>query len=1098
MSLHAYSEYSILQSTIRLENLVRKAKEYNWPAAAVTDRDTMHGAVAFYRLCRQYQVKGLPGIELWVQGDMNEDEEFPVVALPQNNQGYAQLMRWAGDKQQDKQVTWEQLAGSAGCLFILPLENSEPGTFKNSQDALHAFFEKWSRRFKPDALWLEAPKAGEEIEWRRAAEQFGLSMAASPLINMQTTEEERAYKLLHAVKKGSVWKDTVIEQRPFSLEMWQQAASDLYEAEHIENWKRAADKCDVDISLGETHLPVFPTPHEQSAGLYLKKLAEKGMQKRYNAVSEQMRERLEHELNVITEAGFADYFLIVQDFVAFAKKQGMYVGPGRGSAAGSLVSYLIGITDVDPLQYGLLFERFLNPERTALPDIDIDFPDHRREEVLHYLRNKYGENHVAQIVTFNTFGARAAIRDAGRVLEIPQGLINRTAGMFSGSDSIAGKTAGDKQLQQWQQNEPKVDSLLRAASFLEGLPRQTSIHAAGIVLSSERLESYTPLMERNGSLLLTQYPMEDLEALGLVKIDLLGLRNLTLLEYMTEAVQKVEKDFQLRYIPMDDEKTYQLLSEGKTNGIFQLESAGMKSALQQIWPDRFEDIAAVSALYRPGPMAQIPLYAERKHGIKEMPELPEHIEDIAGSTYGIIVYQEQIMQIAVKVAGYSMGEADSFRRAISKKDTGEMKKEEKRFLEKAAASGVPKTEAETIFSWIGQFANYGFNKSHAVAYSVISYQLAYIKAHYPAVFFSSLMTTHVRSEEKFLEYQREAKELGIRLLPPSINQSGYGFRIEEGNLRFGLNIIKQAGKNNIQMILKERHSGGRFEYWLDFLHRVDTRAIGRQGFVYLIQAGVFDEFGVERSTLLASLDRSLRMIEGEQEFQEFGTELAPRMRWIEAEPLTREEKLEMEKEASGYYLSGHPLDAYNELFASFRLWDLGRSLPTDNQLRWAGGFVRTVKTVRTKNGQSMCFLTMDDGSGELEVVVFPNVYRSVKSLLTEKSILLVQGRTDKQARSSKMIAEACLSLQELEKQSESTLFVKLPEEGGEQALSRIKRVLRQSPGAVPVIVYDEQQKRTIQLEPSLKTNAGNACIRELEKVVSKESIILKPKKDAAD
>ncbi|GEK58132.1 hypothetical protein CHL76_09605 [Marinococcus halophilus] len=1098
MSLHVYSEYSMLQSTIRLENLVRKAKEYSWPAAAVTDRDTMHGAVAFYRLCRQYQVKSLPGIELWVQGDGAEDQEFPVIALPQNNGGYKQLMQWAGDKQQDKQVTWEQLADSAGCLFILPLEQSEPGTFRKSKNDLYAFFEKWSRRFAPGVLWLEAPKMEEEMEWREAAERFGISMVASPLINMQKSEEARAYKLLQAVKDGRVWKDTVIDRKPFSLEVWQEKATEMYEAGHLNNWRKIADKCHVDLSLGETHMPVFPTPGEQPASLYLKKLAEKGMQKRYSTVSEHARERLKHELSVIIDAGFADYFLIVQDFVAFAKKQGMYVGPGRGSAAGSLVSYLIGITDVDPLQYGLLFERFLNPERAALPDIDIDFPDHRREEVLQYLRTKYGETCVAQIVTFNTFGARAAIRDAGRVLEIPQGLINRTAGMFSGTDSIAGKTASDKKLQQWQQTEPKVESLLRAASYLEGLPRQTSIHAAGIVLSSGRLDSYTPLMDRNGVLLLTQYPMEDLEALGLVKIDLLGLRNLTLLEYMTEAVQKEKNDFQLRHIPMNDKKTYQLLSEGKTNGIFQLESAGMKSALQQIRPDRFEDIAAVSALYRPGPMAQIPLYAERKHGIKEMPALPEHIEDIAGSTYGIIVYQEQIMQIAVKVAGYSMGEADSFRRAISKKDAREMKKEKKRFLEKAGASGVLTAEAETIFSWIEQFANYGFNKSHAVAYSVISYQLAYIKAHHPAVFFSSLMSGHVRSEEKFLEYQREAKEIGIELLPPSINQSGYGFRIEEGNLRFGLNIVKQVGKSNIQMILKERNSSGRFEYWLDFLHRVDTRAIGRQGFVYLIQAGVFDEFEVERSTLLASLDRSLRIIEGEQEFQEFGTELAPRMRWIEAAPLSWEEKLEMEKEASGYYLSGHPLEAYKELFAAFELWELGSSLPVDNQLRWAGGFVRTVKTVRTKNGQSMCFLTIDDGTGELEVVVFPNVYRNVKSLLAEKSILLVQGRTDKQSRGDKMIAESCLSLPEIEKQAEHTLYVKLPEDEQGQVLRRVKQVLRQSPGAVTVLIYDGQQGRAFQLENSLKTDAGDTCMRGLEKVVSKESIILKSNKDAAD
>ncbi|MFB5663588.1 DNA polymerase III subunit alpha [Alteribacillus sp. HJP-4] len=1099
--LHVHTEYSLLKSSARIDHLTKRAKELNMDALAITDKNVMHGAVPFYKKCMEYGIKPILGLELWVDG-LYLDGEFPIVLLARNIDGYRDLMRLSSEKQMNDKVTSEQISTHlTNCYVLLPYAESEAAVSVREQEGWKAaeILQSWKQLVQIDHLFMELQPLQEDArsqkDWKALAAQAEIPLIAGNNVHMTEKSESRARLALTAIEQGKALKELEQHQGYFgTLLNEKEAVSRLPDdGEAIRRTAEIAKACSVTLEFQQMLLPKYPVSADTSSGEKLRRLCEEGLARRYSKVSEQAQKRLLHELAIIEKMGFQDYFLIVWDFVAYARSQNILVGPGRGSAAGSLVSYVLEITDVDPLEHDLLFERFLNPERISMPDIDIDFPDHRRDEVIQYVARKYGEKRVAQIVTFGTFGARAAVRDTGRILEAPQALIDRVAGFIPQTPGMTLKKAIDsnREFRAFIEREPDGAGIVKLALEIEGLPRHTSVHAAGVIISGGKLTEYVPLMKKDAEILLTQYPMEVLEEIGLLKMDFLGLRNLTILERITESIQRREgKTFDLRTLPLEDKKTYEMLSKGETTGVFQLESAGMRQALQQVAPSRFEDIAAVNALYRPGPMENIPLYSDRKHERKQ-PEYPhESLKPILAQTYGVIIYQEQIMKIAAIMAGYSFGEADLLRRAVSKKVRHVLENERSRFLKGAETKGYTSEAADEVYDLIVRFADYGFNRSHAVAYSIIAYQLAYLKANYPADFYAALLSAHLHQTAKLSLYLREALQAGVKILPPSILYSQPGFSVTGAQIRFGLLAIKQLNVKQVRSIIQARRRKG-FDSFVDFFMQQEAASLNRKSVENLIKAGAFDEIYENRAALLASIDRA-------QEFAEFQQDLGGLIggdndfRYVEADPYSETEKLEAEKEALGFYISGHPLEKYAAVLERFQPVSLIETFDRSSRSIPAAGLIEEVKRVRTKAGQSMAFAVMSDGVGSVEVVLFPAVFRTINNRFTAQSPVLIIGRQDKKSQTNKILADQVIFLDELLAGAQHTLFLKIEEKyNNSWTTSRIKEVLRKYPGVTPVCLYYSDAKKTIQLTERYNTQATSECLRELRGVLPEEFVVLK-------
>ena len=1107
--LQVHSGYSLLNSAASVKELVAQAKELGYSSLALTDENVMYGAIEFYKACKSNGIKPIIGLTASIYTDDTELEAHPLILLAETNTGYQNLVKISSALQSmakgGMKRKWMK-SYHEGLIAITPGENGyiesllQAGKFEEAVRAAEGFRELFGDgRFY---LGYQPFKGHETLseEILRLSAETEIAVCAAGDVRYIKKEDQDAYRCLCAIKAGEKWEDQSGNLPDLYLRTPEEMA-EFYtrHPEAIEAAARIARQCRVDVSLGQTQLPSFPAPDGKSADDYLAEVCHEGLRLRFGTPDERAVRRLEYELDVIRRMKFSDYFLIVWDFMKYAHEKGIVTGPGRGSAAGSLVAYSLFITDVDPLKHSLLFERFLNPERISMPDIDIDFPDTRRDEVIQYVQNKYGAMHVAQIITFGTLAAKAALRDTGRVFGISPKEADQLARLIP---SKPGMTLEEARRQSAQLNRRLSESavlhkVFQIARKIEGLPRHTSTHAAGVVLSKEPLSEVVPLQEGHDGVYLTQYAMDHLEDLGLLKMDFLGLRNLTLIESIKTMIEKeTNTKIDFSEISYQDEKTFSLLSNGDTTGIFQLESSGMRNVLKRLKPSRLEDIVAVNALYRPGPMENIPLFIDRKHGRARVEVPHEDVRNILSDTYGVIVYQEQIMMIASRMAGFSLGEADLLRRAVSKKQKDILDRERSHFVEGCLKKEYPVVTANEVYDLIVKFANYGFNRSHAVAYSMIGYQLAYLKAHYPLYFMCGLLTSVIGNEDKISQYLHEAKGSGIQVLPPSINKSGFPFAPENGAVRYSLRAVKNVGVSAVKDIYKAR-THKPFEDLFDFCFRVPAKSVNRKTIEALIFSGAMDEFNQNRAALLASVDVALEHAElfradDDQMglFLEESFSIKPK--YVEAEEFPLVDKLRFEKEALGVYFSSHPLSAFRDLLKKrgAQAITAARQMPK-GQLS-IGALLAGIKTIRTKTGQHMAFLTLSDETGEMEAVVFPDQYRRLSPLLEEGALLFAAGKMEERQEKTQFIMSSASLLEQTEADRAPSVYIKI--EGSrhnQEFLEKMKRILLEHKGETGVYLYYEKDKQTIRLPDTFHIQADHQALYRLKELLGRENVVLK-------
>ena len=1006
--LHVHTEYSLLDGACRIKDLPKLVKEMGQTACAITDHGVMYGAIDFYRACKAEGIKPIIGCEVYVapRTRFDKQHEFDsearhLVLLCENEEGYRNLSYLVSmahvegfyiKPRIDLALLREHSKGLialSACLAGEIPRRLRSGSYEGAKEYALTLAEI----FGPDHFYLELQDHGIREQAivnqgiLRLHEETGLPLVVTNDAHYLRKEDAYAHDVLLCIQTGKTVDDENrmrYEPQNFYLRTTEEMAALFPEyPEAVENTGKIAEMCNVEFTFGKYHLPEFKLPEGYDSFSYFKELCDKGYRERYGEGSEALRRQLTYEQDMIEKMGFTDYFLIVSDFVRYARSVGIPVGPGRGSAAGSMVSYCLHITDIDPIPYSLYFERFLNPERVSMPDIDMDFGDTRRGEVVEYVRRKYGEDHVAQIVTFGTMAARGVIRDVGRALNMSYADCDVIAKLIPNALHITLDEAMklSRELRERYESEEQVKKLIDTARALEGMPRHASTHAAGVVITKDPVVDYVPLA-RNDDTIVCQYTMVTLEELGLLKMDFLGLRNLTILDDAVKLIHEKEKSFTLASIPDNDPDTYAMLQAGRTSGVFQLESSGMTGVCTSMKPESIEDLTAIIALYRPGPMDSIPRFIASKHDPKLVTYLHPSLEPILGVTYGCIVYQEQVIEIFRRLAGYSLGQADLVRRAISKKKAKQIEAERQAFIYGDAqrgiagcvAGGIPAETAQAIYQDIYDFANYAFNKAHAVSYAVVAYQTAYCKCHYTKEYMAALLSSVLDSSDKVSEYFAECRENGIALLPPDVNHSSDCFTVEPGGIRFGLVAIKNIGRGLIQRMMRERERGGPFTDFEDFCKRMDGADMNKRAVENLIRAGAFDSTGARRSQLLAVYEKVMdgiangnrANIEGQIDFFGLGvqTERQNSLTLPDLPEFSAQELMAMEKETTGLYLSGHPMDGYRELARASGAVQISRIMddfaqeegPTrfsDGQKVRLAGVVTSSKTKTTKKKEKI-------------------------------------------------------------------------------------------------------------------------------------------------
>ncbi|MBU8692049.1 MULTISPECIES: DNA polymerase III subunit alpha [Bacillus] len=1106
--LQVHSGYSLLSSAAKVKELVLKAKELGYQALALTDDHVMYGTVEFYKECKTHGIKPIIGLTASVFIDEQETEAYPLILLAKNNEGYQNLIKISSVlKSKSKTGLKEKWlkAYHHGLIAITPgvsgyietlLQHDQLDEARDAASHLKDLFGE-----EHVYLAVQPFQQDEELshKLRELSKRANIPLVATGDVHYIHQEDKTAYTCLKAIKAGQQLSEIEEDQgdKHFrSIEEMMKWYGD--DPELLARTVEIANRCEVDLNLGQTKLPTYPTPDQSTADQFLRRVCQEGMKRRQIASNDTYIKRLEYELSIIQKMNFSDYFLIVWDFMKYAHDHGIVTGPGRGSAAGSLVAYVLFITDVDPIRHGLLFERFLNPERISMPDIDIDFPDTRRDEIISYVKDKYGDMHVAQIVTFGTLAAKAALRDVGRVMGIDSKAADRLAKLIPSKPGTTLKEAVtvSSELKTLLQQSEELQRVFQTALKVEGLPRHTSTHAAGVVLSEEPLTQVVPIQEGHDGVYLTQYAMNYLEDLGLLKMDFLGLRNLTLIESIKNQIERQENvHINFSDISYEDQKTFDLLSAGDTTGIFQLESQGMRQVLRRLKPSSLEDIVAVNALYRPGPMENIPLFIDRKHGRVKVSYPHPDLYDILKDTYGVIVYQEQIMLIAAKMAGFKLGEADLLRRAVSKKDKKVLDEERSHFVEGCLKKEYPVNIANDVYDLIVKFANYGFNRSHAVAYSMIGFQLAYLKAHYPLYFMCGLLTSVIGNEDKVAQYFYEAKEKGISVLKPSINKSEFPFTVEKGEIRYSLRAIKNVGVSAVKDIYRARQEKP-FEDLFDFCARVSTKSVNRKTIEALIFSGAMDELHPNRASLLASIDIALdhvSFLTPEDQLDFLGDTTFPlELKYAEIEEMPLVDLLQFEKEALGLYLSNHPVQAYRDRLRENGAVEIIRLSSYIKRKISMGGLLTKVKSIRTKNGQSMAFVTFGDETGEMEGVVFPEQFRKLSPLLEEGAMLYVEGRIDVRNESSQIIVQEAVLLEEMGSKRKESVYIRVKEENHTQELlEQVKRVISMHRGEADVYLYYEKQKKTMRLPDAYKVHADHAVIFQLKELLGEQNVVIK-------
>jgi DNA polymerase-3 subunit alpha len=1083
--LHVHSEYSILDGACRIPALAARAAELGMPAVALTDHGSLAGVVELYREAAAQGVKPIIGCEVYVCDDRRSQQKgyAHLTLLAETNEGYGNLIKLSSSGYLEgyyykPRVDWELLErhspgliALSGCLsgrVSKALEENRP------QDAA-ADLDRLVQIFGREQTYVEIQNAGLEPQARinpqlaKLAEGTGLPLVATGDVHYLHHADARAHEALLCIQSSTSLKDPKrwkFDSDQFYFKSPAEMATDFAQyPEALRRTLEVAERCAVEIELGTLRLPMFPVPDGRDAFDYLVELCERGLEKRYGGSTPDLQERLRFELKTIKEMGFVDYFLIVWDFIRFAHSNGISVGPGRGSAAGSLVAYCLEITDVDPIRYDLLFERFLNPGRKEMPDMDIDFAVAGRERVINYVADKYGRDRVAQIITFGTMMARAAVRDAGRVLEVPYGQVDRIAKLIPEGPKVyldeCLKPGAD--LKAAYDADPLVREIVDLAKPLEGLVRQDSIHAAGVVIGAEPLTNLVPLQQKGTDQeVVTQFGMWDVAALGLLKIDFLGLRNLDVID---KAVDLVGDGLDITKIPMDDPKTYEMLARGDSIGVFQFESSGMRDALRLVKPTQFEDLIALVALYRPGPMQYIPEYARRKNGQVPISYIDPRLEPITGVTHSICIYQEQYLEIAKQIAGFTPAEADDLRKAIGKKLHDLMASLKEKFLEGCAKTNTTPAVANQLWKDMEQSQDYSFNKAHAACYALTAYRTAWLKANHPREYMAALISSVMNTKDRVPFYVNACHELGIEVEPPDVNSSACDFAVVEGKIRFGLNAVKNVGDSAARAIIAAREEGGSFESLWDFTERVDPQVVNKRALEALVKCGALDSTGASRKGMLEVLDSALALggreqadrIAGQGSIFDLGAEeevARPRHHPpIPPGELDKSELLALEKETLGLYVSEHPLTGIREQLrrkVDCPLAELERR--RDGEVVTVGGIVAAVKQLTTKKGEPMVFLRLDDLAGSSEIVVFNSVYAAARELCVPDTILVVKGRVDhKQEGETKLIA---LEVSPFEATPERRLVeLRIDARKAPAGLIRdLASLVRDYPGEAPVVL----------------------------------------------
>ncbi len=1057
--LHNHSHYSLLDGLTKIDDLIGGAKEEGSPAVALTDHGVMYGVIEFYKKCQKKGIKPIIGLEAYTTlGSRHEKnsgldkKNYHLLLLAKDNKGYQNLIKLTSlahlegfyyKPRIDRELLEKYGQGLIACTACLGGEIPQLIIAGKDKEAEQKILD-YNTLFGQDNFYLEVqphPNLEYQEEVNKKLVQFsrdlGVPLVATNDIHYFKKEDDEVQDILLCLqnKKKKEDKDRMnMLGEDFSMKSNKEMAEAFPDnPEAIENTLKIAEKCNVEIKLGETQLPVFEVPDSHNEETYLRSWCLEGLERKYGQkyeeIDQEKKDRLDFELSVINNMGWPSYFLIVADFVVWAKKREIVVGPGRGSAAGSFVSYLLGITNIDPLKYGLLFERFLNPERVSMPDIDLDFADTRRDEVIDYVEKKYGKDKVSQIITFGTMAARAAARDVGRVLGYSYDYCDKLAKMIPMFSKVEDALRDVEELKEIYNKDPYAKQLLEYTKKIEGVARHASTHACGVLITKNPLTDYTPLQYASSSdkSIVSQYSLHPVEDLGLLKMDFLGLKNLTIIESAINIIKKTKGDVvDVDQIPLDDQKTLELFQKGKTTGVFQFESSGMKRYLKELMPSQFEDVIAMVALYRPGPMEWIPDYIKGKHGKKEISYLHPKLKPILDKTYGVALYQEQVMKMAQELAGFSMGEADILRKAVGKKIPELLAEQKEKFIEGCVKNGINKDLAEKIFSFIEPFAGYGFNRSHAACYALIGYQTAYLKAHWPAEFMAALLTADQQNTDRIAIEIEECKNMGMEVLPPDINESFDSFTVtvsEENKdlIRFGLNAIKNVGENIVKVIIEERKDNGPYKDVFDFLQRVTDKDLNKKSLESLIKSGCFDRLE-DRGVLLFNFDTLLkfnkdssRLAESKQSSlfsdQSFGEFNSPaKLSLSQGGSIAQQDKLRWEKELLGLYVTEHPFSDYrSHLIDRVTFLREVSSFSVDSSIN-VSGVVSSVKKIVTRNNKSMAFVKLEDEFSSVEIVVFPNLLKTNSEVWEEGRVVICQGKVSNKDQEIKVLANKAQNL----------------------------------------------------------------------------------------
>ena len=1141
--LHLHTEYSLLDGACRISELPKRVKEAGQEACAITDHGCMYGVVDFYKACKKEGVKPIIGCEVYVAPRTRFDKVFQVdnkpyhlVLLCENQQGYQNLIKlvsagyiegFYSKPRVDLELLekyHEGLIALSACLAGEIPRKLSTGDFSGAKETAL----RYRDIFGEGNYFLEVQDHGIEEQrrilplLRRLSKETGIPLAATNDCHYLKKEDARMQNVLVCIQTNH----TVDEQNDMEFpteEFYLKNREEMEKAlpgfeDALDNTAAIAARCQVEFTFGKTQLPHFETPDGRTSEEYFTDLCTRGLKKRYGTITPELQERFDYEMSVVKKMGYVDYYLIVYDFIRYAKSRDIPVGPGRGSGAGSLLAYCMGITGVDPIKYQLIFERFLNPERVSMPDFDVDFSDERRGEVIDYVVRRYGADHVAQITTFGTMAAKAAVRDVGRALGMSYQAVDRVAKLIPNRLKITLDAAlsEEKSLKTLYDTDLQVKELLDMAKKVEGMPRHASTHAAGVVITAKPVDEYVPLAKSDESIV-TQFPMTTLEELGLLKMDFLGLRNLSVIDHTVHAVRKTEPEFSIDKISLEDPAVFAMFSKGETEGVFQFESAGMRRMLVAMKPNCIEDLTAATSLYRPGPSSSIDTYIRNRFHPEQIRYETPLLEPILRVTCGVLLYQEQVMQVCRSLAGYSYGRADLVRRAMGKKKVDVMQAERENFIHGkkredgsfecvgAVANGVPEDVANHIFDEMAAFAEYAFNKSHAAAYSVVSYQTAYLKCHYPRQYMAALLTSILDWTGKLTEYLGECKELGIEILPPHINRSTGSFRMEGEGIRFGLLAVKGLGRSVIDNIVAERKKNGPFTGLLDFCKRMAGKDLNKQALKNLIRCGAFDCFGYARKELLAVHEAAMDSAAGYARSHAGGqmnlfaaAEIAepelsiPR---IGESPIG--EKLRQEYEALGFYLTGHPLDEYRLLAKRWKMDEAAaitaeESRYQDRQQVRLLGMAAGKKTMNTKSGQMMCFLNLEDRSGAIEVVLFPTVYRDYQQVLQKDAPFVVEGRISlREEEPAKVLADRLIDLEAFrDSQPAGTLFLRMNSKN-DRRLPAVLTLLADYPGQTPVKIYFDEDKK-YHYPPGRPCVSGKQeLLEELSGLLGKDAVALR-------